>query len=85
MHIPKDKKYLIGGSGPNRSRAINADPSLKFSFHQDPCQVGDGARDGARSKTPPTTPSKGAAKGKLLGVKVIVLYIFSIIIFIFPR
>jgi len=35
--------------------------------------VGEGARDGARSKTPPTTPSKAAAKGKLLGVKVLML------------
>ena len=34
-------------------------------------QVGDGGRDGARSKTPPSTPSKAAAKGKLLGVKVL--------------
>ena len=36
-------------------------------------QVVDGGREGARSKTPPTTPSKAAAKGKLLGVKVLVL------------
>ena len=36
-------------------------------------QVVDGGREGARSKTPPTTPSKTAAKGKLLGVKVLVL------------
>ena len=34
-------------------------------------QVVDGGREGARSKTPPTTPSKTAAKGKLLGVKVL--------------
>jgi len=35
--------------------------------------VVDGGREGARSKTPPTTPSKTAAKGKLLGVKVLML------------
>ena len=40
-------------------------------------QVGDGARDGARSKTPPTTPSKAAAKGKLLGVKVLIFIFLS--------
>ena len=65
-------------------------PLRRVLTTQDTTQVGDGARDGARSKTPPTTPSKAAAKGKLLGVKVLFTFcifhctflIFKVLIFL---
>ena len=64
----------------------NSNKIVCFYNWTDITQVGEGARDGAGSKTPPTTPSKAAAKGKLLGVKVLIFlhirfYIVKVAIF----